>query len=274
MASAFALARVEEGGKVKVGHEFWMGTDYNELNPRELAEKAVREALSYLGASSAKTGSYPVIFRNDAANDLFSTFSGIFFAERVQKGFSLLKGKLGEKIAADIVTIRDDGVCPLNIGSVPFDSEGVAVKNKALVENGVLKTFLYNLKTAETDGVSSTGNGFNKDTACTNFYLEPSKLSVDELAAKVGNGIFITQLAGLHSGTNTISGDFSCSADGFMIENGKVTTPVEQITVAGNFFQLLKDIEGVGSDLRFTSTAPGAYGMPSVLVKELKISGE
>ena len=280
MASAMVVARVEEDGKTKSGFEYWTGRDFAELDYKALAKKAVDDAISCLGAESMESGAYPVAFDNNSAKDLFSVFSRIFMAENAQKGFSLLgKDKVGTEIAAPHITLRDDGVCDLSLGSMAFDAEGVATQQKAVIENGVLKTLLYNLKSAAKDGVKSTGNaskaglGGAIDTSCTNFYLVPSETSFDEMISGVEKGVIITDMAGLHSGVNTVSGDFSVSADGFIIENGKKARPVEQITIAGNFYEVLKNITAVGSDLRFHSRGHGGIGMPSILVDGLQISG-
>jgi len=280
MASAFVVARVEENGITKSAYEYWNGRDFAKFDYKALAKKAVDIAVSYLGASSIESGAYPVVFDNSNTKDLFSVFSGIFMAENAQKGFSLLsKDKVGTAIAAPHINLRDDGVCDLSLGSMAFDAEGVATQQKAVIENGVLKTLLYNLKSAEKDGVESTGNASKAGlggaiaTSCTNFYLVPSETSFDELISGVEKGVVITEMAGLHSGVNPVSGDFSVSADGFLIENGKISKPVEQITVAGNFYEVLKNIQAVGSDLRFHSSGHGGMGMPSMLVDGLRVSG-
>ena len=280
MASAMMIARVEEDGITKSAHEYWTGRDFAELDYKALAKKAVDKALSYLGAESMESGAYPVAFDNSMAKDLFAVFSGIFMAENAQKGFSLLsKDKIGTVIAAPHITLRDDGICDLSLGSMAFDAEGVATQQKAIIENGVLKTLLYNLKSAEKDGVKSTGNaskaglGGAIGTSCTNYYLVPSETPFDELISGVDKGVVITKMAGLHSGVNPVSGDFSVSADGYMIENGKIAKPIEQITVAGNFYEVLMNITAVGSDLRFHSAGHGGFGMPSVLVEGLRVSG-
>ena len=279
-AYALILVQAEENSQVKVAGEYYIGHSLKGFDPEDLAEQAVKKAVSYLGASPVKNGKYPVVLNNLEAINLISSFAGVFYAEKVQKGFSLLKGKLGTTIASECVTLRDDGVYKDSLGNVPFDSEGVATKNKAVIENGVLKTYLYNLKTAEIDGVESTGNGFKPSfrnpvgTACANFYIVPSDTGLEELFKEMGDGLYITELAGLHSGTNAVSGSFSLSADGYLIENGKIARPVEQITVAGNFFDLLKDITAVGSDLRFDDPGgDGCFGMPSILIKELAVAG-
>lgn len=280
LAYAYVYARLEENESTKMAMETWFGNDWKEFFPEAVAKKAVAKGASYLNAAPANTETYQVVFDNMAACDLFSTYAGVFFAEGVQKGFSLLKDKLGQKIASEAITLRDDGIYKNSLGNIPFDSEGVSTKNKTIIENGVLKTYLYNLKSAAKDGVASTGNGFKPSfkgtvsTACTNFYIEPSDLSQDQLLAMMDSGLMITELAGLHSGTNTISGDFSLSADGFLIENGVITRAVDQITIAGNFYQLLQNVTAVGKDLRFDlPSGSGTVGMPSVLVSEMNVSG-
>lgn len=280
MAMAFLVARVEENGVTKSGSEWWAGRDFADFDYKKLAELAVNKAISYLGAQSMETCNVPVVFDNESARDLFGVFAGIFMAERGQKGFSMLnKDKLGETLAAPHITLRDDGVCEASLGSMPFDAEGVATQQKAIIENGVLKTLLYNLKSAAKDGVKSTGNaskpGFGGaiTTSFTNFYLQPGETDFEDILAGVERGVLITEMAGLHSGANPVSGDFSFSADGFLLEGGKIIRPVEQITIAGNFYELLKNIETVGSDLRFRSMGSGGMGMPSILVNGLQISG-
>jgi len=282
-AYAYVVARVEDNGITKTGFEVWHGNDLAKFSYEDLAKAAVERALSYLGAQSMQSGTYPVIFDNRTACDLMAAFSSVFFAENVQKGFSLLKGKVGEAIAAPHITLRDDPAGPIladSFGNVAFDSEGVATKQKTVIESGILKTLLYNTKSAAKDGTSSTGNGFKPSfravvaTACTNFYLMPSDISPEKMRSDIKRGILITEMAGLHAGINTISGDFSISSDGFLIEDGEIARPVEQFTVAGNFYDLLKNIQRVGNDLCFDmpSTA-GTFGMPSILVSALPVSG-
>ncbi len=279
-AYAYVIPQVEENGVTKVAVDFWMGRDLKELSPKALAEKAVGKALSYLGAAPIATEALPVIFDNVTAAELLFTFAGNFFAENVHRGLSLLKGRLGEQIASEKVSIRDDGIYKNSLGNLPFDSEGVATKQKSVIESGKLQTFLYNLKAAQKDGCKSTGNGFKPNfkspvaTACTNFYIVPSEQGLDDIIKSVERGFLVTELAGLHSGANTISGDFSLSAEGFLIENGKKSRPIDKVTVAGNFFELLKNVEAVANDLRFDLPSPnGTIGSPSLLISKLSISG-
>ncbi|MDR1411438.1 MAG: TldD/PmbA family protein [Spirochaetaceae bacterium] len=275
-AFVFSFPRVRgAGGQVKVHGDIRTEKDLLSFDPEAFGRKTAEKALSYLGAESVPAGSYKTILDRDAMGDLLETFVQIFSAEKAQKGFSLLKGRLGDKIAAGIVSIRDDPLLDQLPGSAAFDGEGVAAKNKFIVENGVLKTFLHNRKTAKKDGVEPTGNGFKSsfktavDIAPSNFYITAGNKSRDELIAEMGDGLVITNLEGLHSGANSVSGDFSLSAEGFLAEGGRITRPVEQITVAGNFFSLLKGITAVASDIEFK----GKVSSPSVLIGELSVAG-
>lgn len=280
LALAYVYPQAEENGKSTLSGELWYGGRWEDFSPESLASDAARRTLSYLNAKSVKSGRYRILLSNETAIDLFKIYSGVFFAENVQKGFSLLKGKVGEAIANPLVTIRDDAVCCQSLGCVPFDAEGIAAKNKAVVENGMLKTYLYTLKSAAKDNARSTGNGFRNGihgavtTACTNFYISPSEKTHNDMLIGLGEGLYITELAGLHSGASPVSGDFSLSAKGFLVAGAKMIRPVEQITIAGNFYQLLKKVDGIGGDLKFGMPGRlGTVGAPSVLVNELEVSG-
>lgn len=245
-----------------------------------IADEATGEALSMLGAAPCKSGNYKVLLRCDAMTDMIETFAGMFSAEAAQHGLSLLKGREGEKIAADIVTIMDDPLLEGGMASCPFDSEGVATYTKAVVENGVLTTLLHNLKTAYKQGVTTTGNASKSSlagkmiVAPTNFFIKPGEQPLDKLVEGVGEGVLITGLMGLHSGANGVSGDFSLGARGYMIEDGKIGRPVKGITVAGNFLKLLSDITAIGSDLWFGMPGGSCCGSPSVVVSGLSVAGE
>ncbi|WP_312059175.1 TldD/PmbA family protein [Anaerotignum sp.] len=275
-ASSYVSAIARAKDETKKGSAFWKGTDWAEFNPEETGRRAAKRGAELLGASSVNSGTYQVVLDGKAMTSLLSSFSGIFFGENVQKGFSLLKDRVGEQIASSCVTLRDDALLEGGYASVPFDSEGVAGKNKALIEKGYLKTLLYNRKSAKKDGVASTGNGFKAGltapvkTACTNFYIQKGEKTLEQLFLQMENGLFITDFMGLHAGTNVVSGDFSLSAEGFLVEKGNIIRPVEQITVAGNFYTLLKDILAVGEDLYFSA---GGKGSPSVLIQGIVVAG-
>lgn len=279
--SVFASSRCVAEGQTKTGFCVWIGRDADTIDIAALAKESAEDSLSKLGAAPVRSGKYSVVLDARAAADLLTAFSGIFSAEAVQKGFSLLAGKIGDKIASECVDIRDDGSHPASFLSFSFDSEGVATRNKQLIEKGTLLSYLHNRKTAATDGVASTGNGFRSgykgsiDIAPTNLYFAPGKSSQDSLLKEMNNGLFIKYLIGLHAGANEISGDFSLSCEGFLVVDGRKDRPVDQITVSGNFFKLLQSVVAVADDLYFNpSEGAGIIGSPSLLIEGLTISGE
>lgn len=277
LLTAYVVPIVKDLDKMYDGCGYVVAKSLNDVKPDKIAKMGVDEALSKIGGTSIASGNYNVIINNEAMVSLLSTFAGIFSGDAVQKGLSLLKDKEGEIIATDIVNLVDDPHLEDGLASVSFDDEGVATLKTYLIKNGKLNSLLHNLKTANKAGVKSTGNGFKASYASpisvspTNFYIEPGINSLEEMTKKINKGLIITDFAGLHSGANSITGDFSLAAKGFYIEDGIKTHPVEQITVAGNFFTLLNNIEEIGSDLKFPMSSVGS---PSIIIKELSIAGE
>ena len=243
-----------------------------------MIKEAVDNALMQFNAKPVDSGEYRVLLRNDVAMDLLRSFSSMFFADRVQKGLSLMQGRLGEKVACPLITILDDPFEEDNPRA--FDDEGVPSVLTEVVKDGVLKGFLYNLKSALKDGVSSTSNAGRGgpaepvDTAASNFYIVKGDKSYDQLVAQLDSGLIITELSGLHAGLNPVSGDFSLLAKGLLVHDGSVVRSVDQITCAGNFISLMNNIIGVGSDLKFGFPGGGRFGSPSLLIEKLMIAGK
>lgn len=262
-----------DGTKVKDGR-------LEDFDMKEIAAQAVEDAVSGIGADSAPSGKYAVVFTSHAFSQLLTTFDPVFSAEKAQKGMSLLADREGEKIAADIVTIIDDPLYRDSPIKRTFDGEGVATYPKNVIEDGVLKTLLHNLSTAAKAGVKSTGNGQKTSYAATvdvgpvNLYLKPVEGTREELLKAAGSGICIKAVSGLHAGANAVTGDFSLLAEGFLFENGERKAPVKNITVSGNFFDVLKRIEKVGTDLELIRAVGGRCGSPSVLVRDMTIAGK
>ncbi len=267
---------LRDGEEEHESYSFKFGPEMTEY--AGIIKESIENALMQFNASAVDSGEYRILLRNDAAGDLLSAFSSMFFAERVQKGLSLLGGKLGQPIASEAVTIVDDPFEADNPRA--FDAEGVPSVLTSVVEKGVLKSYLYNLKSARKDGVASTSNAGRMGpagavtTAPSNFYIGKGEKSFDELRTALGNGLIITELSGLHAGLNPISGDFSLIAKGQLVENGEIVRSVDQITVAGNFLALMQGIEAVGSDLRFGPPMSGRIGCPSLLIGKLVVSGK
>ena len=188
----------------------------------------------------------------------------------------------GSCIASDILTLTDDPLYEKALVKATFDDEGVATYSKNIIENGMFTTFLHNISTAKKAGVKSTGNGYKASYAAPvginhfSFYVNPVRGSLEDLFQEATDAIYVTSVEGMHAGANPITGDFSLSAGGFRIENGKKTFPIKGITISGNFLQLLKNISSIGEDLKFNPFAFGSHrcGSPSVIVKGLTIAGK
>ena len=252
-----------------------------QIDADALVKKAVEGAKVKLGGEPAPTGQYPVVFSPDAMSSLLQVYSSVFSSEAAQKGLSRLGDAEGQVIAAPIVTLVDDPFHPENPEPINFDAEGSPTHRKNIIEKGVLNTLLYNLKTAAVAGKKTTGNaskaGYDAAVGLRPFtmYLENGDLSEEELLAKAGNGVMITSLGGLHAGADPISGDFSLQSAGFMIRDGKKAEYVKSFTVAGNFYDLLKNIVGIADNCQLPMPfGMTTFGAPSVLVEGLSVAGK
>ena len=277
LLTAYVIPIIKENDNMHDGFGYVTAKSLDEVDPKKLAIDGINEAVSRIGGKSIPSGKYKTIINNEAMVSILSTFAGIFSGDAAQKGLSLLKDKEGEIIASKNVTLVDNPHLENGLASVSFDDEGVATIRKDIISEGKLVTLLHNLKTAYKGNTKSTGNGFKSSYASpvgvspTNFYIQEGVKSFEELLEEVGEGLLITEFAGLHSGANSITGDFSLAAKGFYIKDGKKDFPVEQITVAGNFFDLLKNIIEIGSDLKFPMSS---IGSPSIIVEGLSIAGK
>ena len=257
--------------------DYAINHDFDELEKTSLGLRAVEKVTAKMGARPVQTGQYPVILENSTAASLLAAHMSVFSADAAQKGMSLLKGKEGTLIASEIVSLVDDPLLPHGMASAPFDGEGVPCRHKHIIQNGNLDTLLHNLKTAHKAQVESTGNasrgGYkgNISVSNSNAYIPNGSKSVGDLQQTMAHGLYITELDGLHAGTNAISGDFSLGARGFLIRDGKIDRPVNQIVLSGNFFTLLKEVEGIGDDLKFYFQPVGS---PSIMLRSLSVAGE
>lgn len=277
--SLYASARAtDDDGSVKSGGHFWIGKDIDDFDLDKFLDKFKENLIGKMGARSCKPGSYKAVLKCEAFQQFFMVFFSNFLATPMQRGLSLLADKEGETIASPVLTVREEPMYEKALTKIPFDDEGVLTTAKAIIDKGVFATALYDLKSAYKAGKTSTGNGFRGGSAVsempTNLVVEPGEKSFDELLEEAGDGIILTDLSGLHAGVNPISGDFSLLCEGYLIENGKKGRPVEQITVAGNFYEVIKSIISVGNDIINLPSGEGEFFTPSVLVSSLAISGD
>ena len=267
-----AVAR--EGKQTKSGWELFLDNDFSKLDIQKLAKEVVENTVSQLGGEACESAEYKAVLSPDVVKSFLQFYVGNADAEEVQKHSSLFIGKLGQKIASSKITIEDK---PLqrNVFARWFDDEGVATYNKPIIKNGILSTYLYNLTTAAKDGVESTGNGSRGGSkmGISTFFLalKPGKKSQEELFQEIGNGVYITEVSGLHAGLNPQSGNFSLQSSGFLIKDGKKDRALDVVTVSGNLIDVFKDVLEVGSDER---VFPSGVSCSSLLIKKIIVSGK
>lgn len=275
LASCNIMAIATHNEESQVGWDFDFNHFFTGLKRKEIGVRAAQKAVDMLGAKSIKTTQTPLLLENSVASELLDTLTSSFLAESVQKKKSALAGKINQLIFSSLLNITDDGLYPGGMATEPFDAEGVERKRTPLIVEGRLVTYLYDLYCANREGLNSTGNSSRPSlkvpprVGISNLFIEKGTVSFEELLANLGTGFLITELLGVHT-ADPISGDFSVGAAGHWVEKGERSFPVKEIAFSGNLIQLFQKVEEVGSDLRFF----GPVGSPSLLLKEMTISGE
>ena len=248
-------------------------TDISKKSVQETVDKAVSGALGKLGADTVPSGKYNIIMDSSTVESLLHTYASVFSARSAYMKTSLLAGKEGEMIASENVTLIDDPFYPEKFGHCPFDGEGVAVYTKNVIENGKLNTLLYNRMYAKLLGKETTGNAADAThIEPKGLYFAPGKLNNEELLKRLGDGLYLTSLQGLHAGANVQSGDFSLQADGFLVKDGVKVSPIKNFTVADNFYQLLKKVDAISSEVKFGIGSD--FGSPEILFTDVAVSGK
>lgn len=240
--------------------------------PAAVGREAARRTLRRLGARRAPTTECPVVFDPETAVSLLRHLAGAIAGPALYRRMSFLVDRLGAQVAAAAVTVTDDPLRPAGPASRPFDGEGVAQARRTVVERGVLRSYLLNTYSARRLGLATTGHaqrgvGDHPGAGPTNFVLEAGPHTPEAIVASVRSGLYVTELIGF--GVNPVTGDYSRGAAGLWIENGELTYPVEEITIAGNLLDMLRDIERVGNDL----VLRGALAAPTVKVARMTVAG-
>lgn len=281
----------ERDGVLKNSLLYRGGTRLSDIDPVDLVGSGHKKANGYFGAEQVESGTYNIIFPNDTASLLVQGFSVFFSAESVLSAISDLKGKTGQYVAGDKVTILDDPLDPRGVFCRQFDAEGVPAGKRILVKDGVLQSYLHSSRTAAQFEQAQPGNhhrlDYNYQSAVypSNFYLASGEKTLDELIAQLGDGLYVTDVtAYFHgAGINAASGEYSIPATGYVVKNGKIERPFDGVTIAGSLYDFMKNITDVGNDLLFglpTSFRPGApmahgcYGAPSIRVDGITVSGK
>ncbi len=277
MGAVVTQTVVKENEEVSYDVGFRFGSP-EEIDLGEMARDTVQKALDKLGAGVPDSGVFSLVLSPEAMTSMLGAFSPAFSGENAQNGLSLMKGRENTKVAADCVTLMDDPFYEESFYRPSFDGEGTPSQCKAVIEDGVLKTLLYDLATAAKAGVETTGNAaratFSSPIAVrpTNFYIRPGTVTPEEMYAQIGDGLLITSVQGLHAGASAVTGDFSLQSSGFLIRGGRKDRPVKSFTIAGNFYEMLKKIAAVGNDMKFNCMR--GIGAPSVLVEGITVSGK
>jgi PmbA protein len=246
-------------------------------SPEAIGKEAARRMLRRLGARRVPTQRVPIVFAPEVARSLIGSIFEAASGDAIWRGASFLAGKLGELIAAPSLTIIDDNTMLLptgmgGFGTSPFDGEGLPSRRTVVVEAGVLRNYLLNTYTARKLGMKSTHNASRglagaPGIGCGNLYLEPGTSTPDQIIGDVQAGLYVTGLIGF--GVNTVTGDYSRGATGLWIENGVLTHAVEEVTIAGNLAEMLRNVTAIGNDLEFR----GSVASPTLRIDGMTIAG-
>ena len=267
-----------DDGDVSTSYSYGIGRTTDDLDIDKLVVKAASRAVSLLGANSIKSKKLPVMLDSEVFSQLLGAIAYNINADSVLKGRSLFVNQIGEQVGSTVVQLSDNAVIPDGFGSRPFDGEGVAKDITTIIESGVLRTYLHNTYTAKRMNTISTGNAARHsfksvpEVGISNFVFKKGNLDKSALFSRTGNGIYVTEVMGFHSGVNPITGEFSVGAKGFLIEKGEVSKPVKEITISSDLISILKGIVELGSDFELFPSG-GSIGCPSVLLEELTIAG-
>jgi TldD protein len=275
---------VETGSETRGGHA---GFELIEVNPEEIADSALRKAVTLLDAVDAPTGQMPVVVGNGFGGVLLHEAVGHGLeSDAIQKRASIYAGRLGEKLTEDFVIAYDNGARPNDWGSDGIDDEGTPTQETTIIENGTLNSYLYDLLRARKDGTASTGNGRRESfrhlpiPRMTNTYFGPGNASKDDLISGVERGLYAVSFGG--GQVEPATGDFVFGvSEGYLIENGKVTAPVRGATLIGNGLEALRAIDGIAADLEIATgycgkggqSVPAGVGQPHVRLRALTVGG-
>ncbi len=271
-----AMAEGDDGRETGLG--FGLARGPAELDPEAIGAEAAERALAMIGASKPSSRSCPVVLDPTVAASFAGLIGGALAASAVQRGRSPFAEHLGEELASEALVLHDDGRDPEGSGSAPFDGEGLPRRRTALIEDGRLCAFLYDTYTANRVGATSTGSasrhGYRSlpSVSASNLVVASGSLSFPELLAAAGGGVYVTDIAGLHSGVNPVTGVFSVGASGQAIRDGALAEPLREFTIAGDLLTLLGAVEAVGAEARWVPFG-GSVRTPPLLIGALAVSG-
>ena len=263
----------EQDGEKEIG-SYWSGKRFlSQIEaPEYVGREAARRAVGKLGARKIETQKAPVVFDWSVASMLWDAVFGALDGDGAHRGMSFLKNKLEKRVASKLVTLIDDPLMPSGIGSMPFDGEGALTSCKTVIDEGVLKMYFYDSRTARKYGAIPSGNcrrGYSGTPSVgpTNFYLRQTDITPEEIIGGISNGFYVTETMG--HGVSVVTGDFSVGASGMWIKDGELAFPVHEVTIAGNMLDMMQDVEQVANDAKFMSSIVS----PTFKIAEMTVSG-
>ena len=277
-AFAWCSAFAGEGADLMTGLGIGIGRDPAAFDPQAVGDEAAERALALVGARQGPSRRCPVVLDALVAASFAGFIGAMLSADAVQRGRSLFADRLGDEIAAPLLRLDDDGADPAGFASSPFDGEGSPRRRTPLIEDGRLATFLYDTRTGRRGDHPTTGNAERGSyrspptVGTSNLLIAPGDGTLGELVARAGEGLYVTDVAGLHSGVNPVSGTFSVGATGRLIEGGELGTPVREITIASDLVSMLQGIQAVGSESRWVPFGGSVKAAP-LLLGEMTVSG-
>ncbi len=266
-----------EGADSQTGTGFSVGRGPTALDPEEAMADAVLRSTRLLGAQKAKSGRFTVVFDPRVVSTLLSVVASALSGEAVVKGRSFFAGRIGESVAGASVTLTDDPTDSRAFSAAAYDGEGLACRRNILISDGMLRMFVYDTVSARRAQTQSTGSavrgGFagTPSAGCRALVLSPGTKSATDILAEVGEGLYVQSVTGIHSGVNTVSGDFSVGAEGLLIRGGALAEPVREVTVASTLQRMLQSIVAIGDDLRWL---PGAAAGQTLAIADMQLSGD
>lgn len=275
---AYLQALAEGDGGRETGLGFGLARGPAGLDPAAIGREGAERATAMIGAGKPVSRSCPVVLDSVVAASFAGLIGKALGADAVQRGRSPFADRLGAEVAATALALHDDGLDPGGPDSSPFDGEGVPRRRTALIEAGRLRTYLYDTYTARRGGGASTGNAGRGSyrsqpaVSTSNLVVAPGSLGFEELLAEAGEGVCVTDVVGLHSGVNPVSGVFSVGASGRAIRGGELAEPLREFTIASDLVSMLRAVRAAGAVARWVPFG-GSVSTPPLLIGEMTVSG-
>lgn len=275
--NSYAQALAEDGDRTQTGFGWHAARSPGQLDLDHVVERAVGRATGLIGASKPASATVDLVLDPYLAATVVGLVAGTLGGDRIVKKRSPFVGREGEMVAAPLLTVHDDATDPASLGAESTDGEGLACRPVPLITGGVLAGYLWDTYNARKAGTASTGSAIRGTRGLPNPGAHALAVaagdggSLDDLLASTSVGVYVFSLAGLHSGVNPISGDFSVGVEGRMIRDGSLAEPIGECTIGSTLQRLLLGIRAVGSD---RTHLPSGVATPSMVIEGVRLSGD